>query len=144
MVDYAVEHGLCGTGDPNPGANGGTFNSDIQELLTSHGVPAHTESTPSVGGYCTKETIDKIASNVENGKGVVIGVWAYALWPNKSGARDGAHAIVVTSVVKDSAGSIKGFYVCDSNANKPSYYSADKLQNALMDDGMVVTDSPIR
>ncbi len=147
VVDYAKANGLCSKGSSDSGHNGGTKTWQIESILEHYGLPSSKVPVPLEHGHATQSSINNLASSVEQGKGVIISVRAYDLCPNayKPG---GKHAIVVTSVVKDSNGNIKGFYVCDSNAAKrddiPNYYTAEQIRNALTGDEMVVTDSAIR
>ena len=138
VVDYAVKNGLCDTGK-DPGSNGGTSPEARQKILEHFGVksslvPARNNS---------QDSVNDIAKYVSEGKGVNIAVYARTLY-NNAAYNNGTHSIVVTSVKKDPSGNILGFYVCDSNSGKPSYYSADIIKKALVTKNMVITDSPIR
>lgn len=137
MLDYAQANDLCSS-------DGGTKPYQIAALLNHFGLNSSCVKVPCKDGYATDEALNQIANYVESGRGVIIPVYAYALWPGYSGARDGLHALTVTSVTRDSSGNIIGFSICDSNPGLPSYYSADKIKNALVDWDMVVTDSVIR
>ena len=136
MIDFAKQHGYC-----RPG--GGTGPADRVAILNAYGIPSKTEKVQMQNGRATDKAINDLAGYVEQGKGVIISVYAYSLWPGYSGAREGLHAITVTSVKRDASGNVLGFYVCDSNSGLPSYYSADKIQNSLSGRDTVVTKSAI-
>ena len=142
MVDYAVANGLCRTGSTY-GANGGTSPASRCKILNHFGLKSSLiDVEANSSGKVTQKTMDDIANYVSDGRGVNIAVKAGVLY-NNSRITD-THSIVVTSVKKSADGKILGYFVCDSNENKPSYYSADVIQKALCVKPMVVTDSPIR
>lgn len=139
IVDYAKNHNLCNQGG-EPGYNGGTSAAEREKILEAFGIPS----------TCVSPSISVLASSVEQGKGVIISVDPGKLAPEVYDS--GYHAITVTSVVRDSNGNIKGFYVCDSNSDVndrcrkycSNYYSAEQIKNAFTGNDMVVTDSAIR
>ncbi|MBP5418073.1 MAG: C39 family peptidase [Clostridiales bacterium] len=142
IVDYAIEHNLCTKNSSDSGENGGTVPGNWQAILGHYGISSK----------CVTQDINTIASSIEQGKGVIVAVDPHELNPNVY-SPGGYHAITVTSVVRDADGRIKGFYVCDSNAdvndycreNLTNYYSVDTFEGALTDVfDMLVTDSAIR
>ena len=144
IVDYAIENGYCSTGSDYSGANGNTYPEDRKAILEHYGIPCSLEPSD----------INSLASSIEQGKGVIIAIDPGRLCPEVYSP--GNHAIAVTSVERDCNGNIKGFYVCDSNADTcdadsayicqkiRNYYTADEINNAFIGVDMVVTDSPIR
>ena len=102
--------------------NGGTYATDRQQILSHFGV----ESTIQEG------TIENIARNVSEGRGVIVSVEANRFWQQHSN-RESGHAIVVTSVERDTySGNPIGFYVCDSGDNQPSrFVTTQELQDSL-------------
>ena len=124
---------LCSRGMPFAEDNGATSVSDRNEILSHFGVDA-------VALPCD---IDSIARYVEEGRGVIISVHAEQLY---YGSTDGGdlHAICVTSVKRDPAGHLVGFYVCDSNGYPSEFYYAAEIDRALSGRDMNVTSSIIR
>ena len=116
MVIFAAQRGLCGCDDPNPAQNGGTTAEWQAEILTRHGVPA----SAFYGG-----SLDDLAGNIEQGRGVIIEVNAGVLWDNAnydSGDRAN-HAITVTGVARDPmTGDIQGFFINDSGTGKAAQF----------------------
>lgn len=112
---------LCTT-NSTPANNGGTYASDRQQILQHFGV----ESTIESG------TIDNIARNVAEGRGVIVSVEANRFWGRSSNLQEG-HAVTITSVERDSqSGNPIGFYVCDSGTGESSrYVTATELQDSL-------------
>jgi hypothetical protein len=112
MVFFATVRGLCTCEDPDPRMNGGTTPADRADILTRLGVPA----SASYGG-----SIEDLAGNIEQGKGVIIAVNAGVLW-NDANADSGNvsnHAITVTGVARDPAtGDIQGFFINDSGTGE--------------------------
>jgi hypothetical protein len=108
VVIFASELGLCGTDDPDPAHCGGTSALSIAEILTRHGVPAD---------WHLQGSLDDLAGNIEQGRGVIVLVNAGALWNDANHDSGGApnHAITVTGVARDpNTGAIQGFYINDS------------------------------
>ena len=122
-----------------PGNNGGTNYNQRRELLNAHGISSSIVPAPP-----EKPDINMLANAIEEGKGVIISVDAGRLWRN---SESGGHAIVVTSVRRDSHGNILGFFVSDSGTsrNEPfKYYDAAHIARALTGRPMNVTDNKIR
>jgi hypothetical protein len=131
IVTYASRSGLCSKGDTCAGNNGGTHCYQIQAVLSHYGVSS--ELRPC--------TINNIAIAVSEGRGVIALIDAGKLWNNPD-FNCGLHAITITSVKKDFAGNILGFYVCDSGTggkDKAKYYSASSISDALTFLPLIVT-----
>jgi hypothetical protein len=114
---------------------GGTTPETRQAILKQYGVESELQEA----------TVDNIAQAVSEGKGVIISVYAGKLWGNAR-HKNNMHAITVTSVVKNSDGSIAGFWVTDSGAiaHEPAtYYSKATIHNALTKSKMNVTSNTI-
>lgn len=123
IVNYASDNSLCDKGNPCAGDNGGTSFINRQAILAHFGV--HSEIVAS--------DITNIASAISKGKGVIASFDAGRLWddPDYYG---GGHAVTITSVKKDSSGSILGFYLCDSGTGGKDcskYYAASHIANSL-------------
>jgi len=125
---------LCGK-HTSKEAGGGTSPQSRQALLACLGVPSHLEPADVV----------TIAQRVQEGRGVIISVRAGRLWNSNT---QGLHAITVTSVVRNSDGSLYGFFVCDSGTggrDSAKFYTANEIQNALTPNrSMNVTSTIIR
>ncbi len=116
-VKLARQYKLCNVAREGcPG--GGTNPEQRKELLSKMGIESTLE----------RASIDTIAQNVSDGRGVIISVKTGELYGSN---KNGLHAIVVTSVVKNSKGDINGFIVCDSNGDSSMFYSSDDIENAL-------------
>jgi hypothetical protein len=117
IVTFAAQRGLCGTDDPDPRQNGGTTAEWQSEILTRHGIPA----SASYGG-----SLEDLAGNIEQGKGVIAEVDAGVLWDqpsysNWSGQPN--HAITVTGVARDPmTGDVQGFFINDSGTGKAAQF----------------------
>lgn len=130
MVFFASVRGLCSCDDPDPAQNGGTTASGRADILTRLGVPA----TASYGG-----SLEDLAGNIEQGRGVIIGVNAGVLW-NDANADSGNvsnHAITVTGVARDPAtGELQGFFINDSGTGEAGkFVDASMMREAWEDVG---------
>lgn len=137
MVAFAREHKLCQNHFwLKSEKNGATSADDRQQILKYFGISS----------VLMPPDIEAIADAVENGKGVIISVYASQLWNVRKSSED-LHAVAVTSVKKDCEGNILGFYIADSGIHGmdgDGYYSKDKLQSALTKRFMNVTTQVIR
>ncbi len=140
VVNFAVQNGLTDTSHSDPSQNGGTTMSDQVTVLTDAGVPAHAE---------TGNTINGLASEIDAGHAVIIGVDSSILWNQPQDTSNGApdHAITVTGVARDpNSGQILGFYVNDSgDGNSAKFVDAATMQQAWINAGGsdVVTDGTV-
>jgi hypothetical protein len=115
MVSFASSYNVCGD-------EGGTNYSQRQFILSQHGI----------GSTLQAATIENIDAAIAEGRGVIASVRANDLWQDPDAS--GLHAITITSVKRDRAGDILGFYVCDSGTggkDSAKYYSADHIKNSL-------------
>lgn len=125
VVHYAVEHHLC-SASGSPQQEGATTLSDMVNVLDGIGVPAHLE---------TKNTLEGVGRELEDGHSVIIGVNAGELWNNpKFDAAGGYnHAVSLTGIALDpSSGEVKGVWIDDSGTGAyKEYVPAD---NAAIED----------
>ena len=132
LVNYASKaksngHPLCETGrlDCN---NGGTTPETRKEILSAFGI----EST------CEECTVESIARRVEEGRGVIISVDCDKLYSRAKYSSDklsgstNFHAVLVTSTVRNADGSLRGFYVCDSNDYPSEFYYMSEIKDSLI------------
>jgi hypothetical protein len=136
VTGFAIENGLCeSTGDAS--ASGGTTLEQQEKILRDYHVPAHAE---------TGRTMQDLASDIEQNKGVIIEVNAGVLWNDPQYFENGAsnHAIVVTGVARDpTTGEIQGFYINDSGKNDSGrFVDVQTMHQAWEETGgaCVVTD----
>ena len=124
VVEHAVERGECNEiGAPE--LRGGTTGSDQARVLSELGLPAQ---------YLTGGTIESLATNVDEGRGIIVEVNAGELWNDASHYGDGSanHAIVVTGVQRDLAtGEVQGFYINDSGS-PPHGHAAQFIDTTQM------------
>lgn len=152
VIDYASgtnasnsKKKLCETGHLNPCSNGGTSPWDRKEILAHFGIDSGIFNLKrDSSGSVSEENIQDIAKYVSDGRGVIISVHAYALWHGMKNSKRDFHAITVTSVKKDAAGNVVGFYVCDTGIGGTQYYPADVLLGSLTGLPMNVTSQIIR
>lgn len=136
---------LCATGYSDSGLNGGTSPKGRQQILNHFGIDsgvfpiAHTPD-----GTIADSNISQIADHVSAGRGVILSVHADVLWDDAAFGVDDYHAVTVTSVKKNSAGDVLGFYICDSANGGTTYYPADKVKRSLTGSPMNVTYPIIR
>lgn len=108
VVSYASNNGLCSTGSVDPADNGGTTAMDRQAIIEGM---SGIQCTNTTGLY----TLEELATQVETGHGVILGVDASGL-PGYNCAPGSGHAIVLASVVRNSStNEIDGYYIYDSN-----------------------------
>ena len=136
---------LCATGYSDPGLNGGTSPKSRQQILDHFGIdsgifPISHDSDGSIAD----SNLSQIADHVSAGRGVILSVHADVLWNDAAFGIDDYHAVTVTSVKKNSAGDVLGFYICDSANGGTTYYSAEKVKRALTGSPMNVTYPIIR
>ena len=137
IVNYAKNNGLC-TYIPSvlSTQNGGTSWKNREIILEHFGINMCSDDT----------TIENIAYHVESGHGVIISVYASALWFGSRRLKN-PHAITVTSVKKNLIGDIVGFYVADSGIHEKDgngYYTVDEIKRALTGAKMNFTKWAIR
>src|SRR5262249_1362489 len=120
-----------------PEHSGGTRPEDQIRILNDYGVPAHVEQGQS---------LEDLATNVEQGRGVIIEANAGYLWNQSQYLDDGAvnHAVVVTGVAPDpDRGEIEGFYINDSGDGQAAkFIDTNTMTSAWVNAGgpAVVTD----
>jgi hypothetical protein len=131
IVDHAVNNGQCYVCD-DPAKSGGTSPEQQAQILSDYGVPAHVESSG---------TVDKLASQVQEGRGIILEANAGELWNDARYYGDGGynHAITVTGMDHDKAtGKITGFYINDSGTGQAGrLVDVGTLKKAWVDAGGV-------
>jgi uncharacterized protein YvpB len=138
VVSHAVAKGECDVSESDQTQDGGTTLADQAKLLSDYGVPAHAEQGQS---------LEDLATDVEHGHGVIVGVNAGTLWNDSTYYDNGEanHAVTVTGVARDPhTGQIDGFYVNDSgDGQSAQFVPASTMTNAWVHAGgtAVVTDS---
>lgn len=144
LLDYAIEHGLCDTGGANTRYyNGGTTPQQRAQLLRAFGLDCYLEPVITGPNKALDLYLNELDNNVSEGRGVIISVYSDRFY-NDSRYAGGTHAVVVTSIKKDSNGNVIGCYVCDSNGGQPIYYDSDHMLRSMNLSSMVVTKNPIR
>jgi uncharacterized protein YvpB len=137
VVTHAVENGQCQFSAGDMSGSGGTTVDDQVRILGDYGVPAHAESGQS---------LEQLATNVEQGHGVIIEANAGVLWNDANYIETGQanHAVTLTGVARDpQTGSIQGFYINDSGTGQSGeFVSAQTMSAAWQDTGgqCVATD----
>ncbi len=150
VVGRAIITGKCEYSEySDPVDCGATNVYQRQELLATYGISSQVFSSTSSMG-----SLDAIASYVEAGHGVNIGVNAGYAWgdANYIGHGGSNHSIVVTGTVRDpETGDLKGLIVCDSGLTDQEsnalYMPVEVLQDAYVEahgTTVLVTDTPIR
>lgn len=125
VVAYARDHRLCKTRG-HPRRRGGTTHIDQERILSDFGVPAHYETTRTLGD---------LAASIQHGQGVILHVDAGSLW-NDANAYDGYanHAVTAIGVARDlETGQIQGFYINDTGPGTPGRF----VDIATMDEAWV-------
>lgn len=128
IVIFASETGLCNSDNPDPAQCGGTSFLGISEILNRHGIPAD---------WSLGESLDDLAANLEQGRGVIIGVNAGALWNDANSDSGGPanHAVTVTGVARDpSTGEVQGFFINDSGTGKAAQFVDAALMRECWED----------
>ncbi len=113
---FRGERGLCNTDDPDPRNCGGATPFALADILTRHGIAADTLLNGS---------LEDLAGNIEQGRGVIIGVNAGVLWNDANSDSGGPanHAITVTGVARDPmSGEIQGYFINDSGTGKAGQF----------------------
>ena len=137
VVNHAVDNNQCAVVPSDASQSGGTSADGQAHVLSDYGVPAHVENNGN---------LDELATNIQDGHGVIIEVNAGILWDDANSYEDGGsnHAITVTGVVRDpSTSEITGFIVNDSGDGKgEKFVDAATVQQMWVDTGgqSVVTD----
>jgi peptidase C39-like protein len=137
VVTHALQHGECHVDPAAADQSGGTRPSQDAQILTDYGVPSHVRSG---------QTMAQLATQIEQGHGVIIGVNCGVLWQIPENVGDGGvnHAVTVTGVALDpQSGSIQGFYINDSgNGKSAEFVGTVIMQVAWQDTGgwTIVTD----
>jgi hypothetical protein len=136
VVDHAVRNHECSIA-ADPEHSGRSSPEEQAEILRDYGVSAHIEQGQS---------LQDLATNIEQGHGVIIGVNAGYLWNDAQALENGQsnHAVVVTGVARDpNTSEIQGFYVNDSGDGQAAkFIDANTMINAWVNTGgtTVVTD----
>jgi hypothetical protein len=129
LVEYAVRGGLCNT-DGSPSECGGTTIFDQVQILNDWGVPATAEQSGSLEG---------LASQVEEGRGVIAGVNAGVLWDRTEFYENNSmnHAIVITGVARaPQTREVLGFFINDSGKPESGrFIDAPTMQQAFIEAG---------
>ena len=119
-------------------------NIDAVETASHFGIDSSVVPVFTTGGSADQRNIKLIADGVSSGRGVILSVHADMLWYDAAVGLDDYHAVTVTSVKKNSAGDVRGFYICDSADGGTTYYPADKVIRCLTGAPMNVTQQIIR
>lgn len=112
VVGFALENGLCAN---NPFASpehvGGTNDAQLETILECYGVESSVYYPDDSRG-----SLEGIASAVEEGHAVMMGVNAGYLWdePAYVDGGDVNHQITVTGAIRDTEGEVVGLTICDS------------------------------
>lgn len=154
MIQYAsntsspngFKEKLCTTGNADASQNGGTSVSDRKMILEHFGIPSSImEIELDSDGKAAYKNLERIASCIEAGKGVILSVHASVLWKdNEISLEEDWHAVTVTSVKRNQKGELLGFFLCDSADDGTHYYSAECVRSALFGVPYNVTQSIIR
>ena len=132
---------LCSKHCLNPRFSGGTDCYNRQKILEHFGIESECVDINPDDDSCLKQ----IADYVDNGKGVILSIHSKTLWNGMPNDGSGDHAVVVTSVLKTSAGNIIGFYICDTGRGEgTSYYPAERIRASLTPWKMNVTNKAVR
>ena len=136
---------LCETGYADPGLNGGTSPKSRQQILNHFGIDSGIfPISYDADGSISNGNLTQIADYVSAGRGVILSVHADVLWNDAPYGVEDYHAVTVTSVKKNTAGDILGFYICDAANGGTTYYSADRVRRSLTGSPMNVTYAIIR
>lgn len=138
VLAVARKKGLCTKLFASKYSKGGTTAKQRMEILNAFGLESELREC----------TVDKIADNISEGRGVIVSVYAARLWWPTPTDPNATHAITVTSVKKNKYDDVVGFYVCDSGrhmeTDSSQYYSVDDMEFALTGRKMNVTKNIIR
>ncbi len=130
---HGLKHARLCTVGLNALSNGGTTASDRKKILAHYGM----------NSFCLKPSIEEMARCVEEGRGVIISVFAGELYYGQSIVHD-SHAVTVTATKRSPDGKLEGFYLCDSNDRPATFYHTAVIEKALTGHDMNVTESVIR
>lgn len=139
IVDLAARHGWCVT-DGSSSQCGGTQFSDMVSILDHYDIVAHEE---------TVDSLEDIASFIDEGRTMIVGVNAGILWDDVNSYDFGQanHAIVVTGYERDiKTGVITGVYINDSGSGDfGKLIDVQTMQDSFVNVGgrCVVTDRSI-
>ncbi|HHV13115.1 MAG TPA: hypothetical protein GXX75_22850 [Clostridiales bacterium] len=149
ITGEAIENQLCNYSPfLPPESRGGVNDTQIIELFKLNGVEATAFPAKSEEGSC-----EAVARYVEEGHGVAIGINAGYAWQSLAGVNDGSanHEITVTGTVRDEAGRLQGFIVCDSGLigedSSARFMSLETMEDAYEDvpgASAVVTNEALR
>lgn len=146
VVSYALKKNLCSNdNNSSPSNRGGTSPNSWLSILGEAGLCAS-----DISG----ESLSSLASSVENGYGVIIGVSACTICPEWYGqyipGKADGHAVVLESVIRDAdTNCILEYVIADSNGSTSGDAArripAKTLEKAFQRQGMraVVTDEII-
>jgi|HubBroStandDraft_3_1064219.scaffolds.fasta_scaffold90466_3 hypothetical protein len=135
IVAHAIERGLC-TLEDDPRMSGRTTVLDQVRILSDFGIPA---------SYETSGSLEDLASQLAQGRGVILALDCGVLWDNADFYNGQAnHAVTAIGVARHpETGEIQGFYVNDTGTGEPGkFVDADTMKEAWQDMGgiQVVTD----
>lgn len=121
----------------HPEESGWTLPSEQARILCDYGVQAHVEQD---------QPVERLASGVQGGHGVIAGVNAGVLWSDPRVLSDGRanHVVTVTGIARDRYdGALEGFYINDSGSGlSGQFVSAHLMTTAFVRTGgyCIVTD----
>lgn len=134
VLQAAINNGNAIDDPNNPLNRGGTYPSDIKNILANNGVSAHLEN----------QTPANIRQAVIEGKGVITGHDAGKLWgdPRYAG---GGHAVLVTGVEYDNTGAVTKYIINDTGTGQGmrSVPAAQFEQSLFSNMQITVTDNPV-
>ena len=134
---------LCKKKKKKPGFNGGTSPQDRQLILRNFGIDSELISIQyDPDGEIADSNMELISRCVESGRGVILSVRATLLNDDPEKKDNDNHAVTVTSTVRDSNGSLLGFYIVDQRGTQ--YFPADRVKSSLTGREMNVTRQVIR
>jgi uncharacterized protein YvpB len=128
VVAHAIRHGECMVDPAAADQSGGTQPSQDAQILAEYGVPSRVTAGQS---------LEQLATQVEQGHGVIIGVNCGVLWQVPENVGDGSvnHAVTVTGVALDPvSGCIQGFYINDSGNGKSGEFVSTVLMRVAWQD----------
>lgn len=137
VINLARKNRLCKRTLFKTGINGGTYDTDRQDVLRVLGIDSYLDYVHDV---------NHIAQLVESGRGVIAAVDVGTFWPRYP--LSGSHAVTITSVERDPAGIVTAFYVCDSGSGGNDF--ARRVDSSLLEMSLLkgvslnVTTGPIR
>lgn len=127
LLNWSLKHNppLAGQWGPTLYESGSTTPDTQRTILDEKGVPA--ENVPA--------SVESIEESVRSGKGTIVSVWAGVIWapwaPMKENS--GPHAVVITGVIYNDDGTIKGFTINDSGEGVcGKFVPVEIMQRAIM------------